>query len=350
MPDLHIENRPLADLTPYEHNARKNDEAVGAVAQSIKQFGFKVPIVVDHQGVIIAGHTRLKAAKLLDLQTVPVIVADDLTEEQVRAFRLADNKVAEFSSWDYGELDRELSQIFDIDMDDFGFHLDDIADAQFEEELTHQEHKAATVDKVIGILNTEIAMWPGVGPYDIPELEPVTDIPDISEWISFNYCGSDDDPDGKAVHFFIHDYQFERVWNRPKDYLQRLERYALIAAPDFSPMGGLPMATQIWNHYRKMWCARLWQEAGMLVLPTITWSTDKASLDWFLDGVPRGGAVITSTMWTKTDEQKRDFAEAWDRVTQEIAPPLVFTYGAPLDCMSGTETVEIAQFASKWGE
>lgn len=343
-----IKDTPISELVPYEYNARKNDEAVGAVASSIKQFGFKVPIVVDRQGVIIAGHTRLRAAKLLDLQTVPVIVADDLTEEQVRAFRLADNKVAEFSSWDYDKLDRELSQIFDIDMDDFGFHLDDIEDLQFEEELTHQEHKANVAHDVVSILNTEIATFPGAGPFDIPLLEPVTDLPNVDEWISYNYVKSDDEPDHKGVHFFIHDYQFERVWNRPKDYTERLSRYPVVCAPDFSPMGGLPMATQIWNHYRKMWCAAYWQACGMTVIPTITWSTDKASLDWFLDGVPRGGIVITSMMWTHTDEQKQDFAEAWDRVVQEIAPPLVLTYGTPLDCMSSTEIVEIAKYSSKW--
>lgn len=91
---MQIEEMRVADLIPYENNPRKNDEAVEAVAASIKEFGFKVPIIVDADNVIIAGHTRLKAAQLLGMETVPVIRADDLTDEQVKAFRLADNKTA----------------------------------------------------------------------------------------------------------------------------------------------------------------------------------------------------------------------------------------------------------------
>ena len=108
-------------LRPYENNPRINDGAVEAVAKSIDEFGFKVPIVVDSDYVIIAGHTRLKAAEKLGLKTVPVVIADDLTEEQARAFRLADNKTAELAEWDFEKLSEELGNITDLDMQDFGF-------------------------------------------------------------------------------------------------------------------------------------------------------------------------------------------------------------------------------------
>ena len=110
-------------LIPYANNPRLNDNAVDAVAASIKEFGFKVPIVVDGENVIINGHTRLKAAHKLGLKQVPVIVADDLTPAQVKAFRLADNKTSEFAEWDLDKLDIELDSIADIDMGDFGFDL-----------------------------------------------------------------------------------------------------------------------------------------------------------------------------------------------------------------------------------
>ncbi|HGM8965131.1 TPA: ParB N-terminal domain-containing protein, partial [Streptococcus pyogenes] len=93
-------DKKLSEITPYKNNPRNNDEAVGPVAESIKEFGFKVPIVVDKNGEIINGHTRYKAAQKLGLETVPVIVADDLSEEQIKAFRLADNKVGEIAVWD----------------------------------------------------------------------------------------------------------------------------------------------------------------------------------------------------------------------------------------------------------
>lgn len=111
----------LDDLREYENNPRNNDGAVAAVAASIKEFGFKVPIVVDAAGVIIAGHTRAKAAEQLGLQSVPCIVADDLTDEQIRAFRLADNKTAELAEWDFDKLDAELEQLAEMDMTAFGF-------------------------------------------------------------------------------------------------------------------------------------------------------------------------------------------------------------------------------------
>lgn len=111
-----------SSLIPYERNPRRNDQAVDAVAASIREFGFKVPIVIDRDNVVVAGHTRLKAALKLGLETVPVIVADDLTPEQIKAFRLADNKTAELAEWDLDMLDLELGDI-EMDMEPFGFDL-----------------------------------------------------------------------------------------------------------------------------------------------------------------------------------------------------------------------------------
>ena len=113
--------KKLSEIRPYENNPRNNDDAVEAVAASIREFGFKVPIIIDENGVIIAGHTRLKAAQRLGMEKVPVIKADDLTEQQVRAFRLADNKVAELATWDLDKLETELEEITDLDMMEFGF-------------------------------------------------------------------------------------------------------------------------------------------------------------------------------------------------------------------------------------
>ena len=121
---MQIIERKISELKPYANNPRLNDAAVDAVAASIKNFGFKVPLVVTADGEIIAGHTRLKAAQKLKMKTVPVIIADDLTPEQVRAFRLADNKVGEIAGWDFEKLDLELEEI-DLDMSQFGFGDDE---------------------------------------------------------------------------------------------------------------------------------------------------------------------------------------------------------------------------------
>ena len=110
---MKIEMRPLAEIKPYESNPRINDDAVAAVAESIRQFGFRQPIVVDEAGVVIAGHTRLKAAERLGLEQVPVHVAIGLTPEQVRAYRIADNRTAELAEWDMDLLSAELLGLTD---------------------------------------------------------------------------------------------------------------------------------------------------------------------------------------------------------------------------------------------
>ncbi|WP_049554028.1 DNA modification methylase [Streptococcus salivarius] len=133
---MQIYDKPLGWLTPYENNPRNNDEAVEPVANSISEFGFKVPIVATPDGEIINGHTRWKAAKKLKLKTVPVIIADDLTEEQVRAFRLADNKVAEIAQWDIELLLSEIESVDNLDMTLFGFTDSDYTLDDFEDEET----------------------------------------------------------------------------------------------------------------------------------------------------------------------------------------------------------------------
>lgn len=122
---MQIIEKKLTELKKYEKNPRRNDQAVDAVAASIRNFGFKVPIIIDKDNVIVAGHTRLKAARKLGLETVPCIIADDLSPEQIQAFRLADNKTAELAEWDPDLLLQELGQIT-IDMEQFGFDDSDI--------------------------------------------------------------------------------------------------------------------------------------------------------------------------------------------------------------------------------
>lgn len=121
---MQIVEKKLSEIRPYEKNPRKNDMAVDAVANSIREFGFKVPVVIDGDGIIVAGHTRYKAAKKLGVDVVPCVVADDLSEDQIRAFRLADNKVGELAEWDIDLLNFELDNI-DLDMSDFGFTFGD---------------------------------------------------------------------------------------------------------------------------------------------------------------------------------------------------------------------------------
>lgn len=143
---MDIINKKIDELIPYANNPRNNEEAVKYVANSIKEFGFKVPIIIDKNNEIVAGHTRLKAAKELGLKEVPCIIADDLTDEQIKAFRLVDNKVSEQSQWDFNLLDEELNDL-DIDMEDFGFLKEEKLDLDdfFEDNTTQKEKKEEVI-------------------------------------------------------------------------------------------------------------------------------------------------------------------------------------------------------------
>ena len=137
MNELKIVYKKIDDVYPYENNPRNNEEAVDVVAESIQEFGFKIPIVISGDNVVVAGHTRIKAAKKLGMKEVPCIIADDLNDEQIRAFRLAGNKSAEIATWDEEKLEQELAQIMNIDMSLFGFggeendFADEVADDKY---------------------------------------------------------------------------------------------------------------------------------------------------------------------------------------------------------------------------
>lgn len=153
---MNIIEKKTDELIPYINNPRNNDEAVDKVAASIKEFGWKVPVVITTDNVIVTGHTRLKSAKKLGLETVPCIIADDLTESQIKAFRLADNKVAEFSEWDFDKLTIELEGLTDIVMDDFGFDLNigydgDLKRAESQEEDEDEFSDIEKLDKHYGV-------------------------------------------------------------------------------------------------------------------------------------------------------------------------------------------------------
>ena len=179
---LQIEMWTLDRVRPYENNPRNNDKAVDAVAASIKEFGFSQPIVVDNDSVIIVGHTRLKAAQKLGLERVPVVVATHLTPEQVRAYRIADNKTAEIAEWNYDLLPIELSalQEANYDLGLLGFNAEELAklmDTGVNEGLTDPDEipeppdEAVTQSGDLWILGKpSIALWQllitgGLGPF-----------------------------------------------------------------------------------------------------------------------------------------------------------------------------------------
>ena len=336
--NLKIEYIDIESIKPYKNNAKLHpSEQIEQIKQSIELFGMDDPIAIWHNE-IVEGHGRLLACKELGYKEVPIIRLDHLSDEERKAYTLVHNKLTMNSDFDIDILNEELENIIDIDMEQFDF---DFVDVEFEHEIQQE----ITQKRVENILNLEHAQYKGVGKYDIPEIKPLKKVGEIKEWVGFNYVLSDKSPAGKAVHFFIDDYQFERLWNNPDKYVEKLRQYEAVASPDFSPYGDMPLATQIFNHYRKHWVARYLQERGVKIIPTIRASTDKRSLEFYLEGEPKGGIVIISSMWTNTQEQLEIFKKEYNTMYETLMPKKVYLYGKNIEGLQGN--IEVIQTFTK---
>lgn len=166
--------------------------------------------------------------------------------------------------------------------------------------------------------------------YGFPNMYPVhiDNLKDIPLQ-GFNYALKEQHPENIGVHFFLHDYQFERVWKYPDRYTDCLSKFAFVLSPDFSPYADTPKALKVFNIYRKMWCGRYWQEHGMKVIPTITWGNDE-DLEWCLDGVPKHSTIAISTMGEGRWANFRALKTNWQRILDKLKPETVLLYGKDL--------------------
>lgn len=341
MDNLKIEYVDIKSIKPYHKNARHNDgEATEKVAASIKAFGFQQPILVDDNNIIITGHTRLKAALSLGMDKVPIAHAVNLTDEQIKAYRLADNRVAEYSNWDKELLNIELAEFETIDMSQFGFDLsvtglDFSADAEqtesIEAELDDDKesdtdfHRQTTINQynLLDYDDTRIE-----GKYNMPIIEPVDYIPGKLQ--GFNYVLNK--PDYEAgVHFFLDDYQFERIWQRPDFYIEKLTDFDCALTPDFSLYIDMPVAMQVWNIYRSRLIGQIMQDYGITVIPTVSWAY-QSSFDFCFDGLPKNATLAISTIGVKQDkEQFQIWVDGMDEMIKRLTPKRIVVYGGKVE-------------------
>lgn len=316
---MQIIQKKVDDLIPYEKNPRKNDSAVKYVMQSIKQFGFKVPIVIDKDNVVICGHTRLKASKKLNLDEVPCIIADDLTDEQIKAFRLADNKVSEKAEWDFDILDGEINEILEIDMSDFGFEFEEAAPKQ-------KKNERLRTDEAYNLPYVDIERTEGY--FQMPIIEGEEHIPE--GLVGFNYALNKGDK-SMGVHFYVDDYQFERIWNDPHKYIDVLKDFDCVLTPDFSLYMDMPMSMKIWNVFRSRLIGQIMQDEGLTVIPTVSWA-EEATFDFCFDGLPENSVLSISTIGVKRD---KNAFEIWKAGVTELLkrkkPSLLLIYGGEVD-------------------
>lgn len=195
--------------------------------------------------------------------------------------------------------------------------------------------------------NLNVAQFASEGRFDIPLLQPCEFAP--CDFVGFNFARSTKNASEKGLHFFVDDYQFERVWRNPDSYTDLLSKFQIIMTPDFSLYTDYPLPIQIYNHYRKHWLGAFWQSLGMQVIPTIAWSDEK-SFDWCFDGTPTHSTVAVSSVGTqKSKHTQRLFLDGWHRMIERLQPETVIFYGnVPSECKGNI--VHIKAFCEKFKE
>lgn len=340
---LAIEYVDPRSLKPYAKNARVHDEEdIQAIRESIRVFGFNDPVGVwGKRNLIVEGHGRQIAAIEEGLPLIPIIHLDHLNDEQQRAYRLAHNKTAELSFWDKALVKNELKGIGKIKMQAFGFSLTDLlAPEEPEPEPEQAEPETENDEDDAGYYGDERERTYDAynlhdydphrvsGYYDFPIIRRCDYIPE--KLIGFNYLLSTEDRSA-GVHFFIDDYQFERLWNNPQIYVEKLKQFPCALTPDFSLYMVMPLAMKVWNVYRSRLIGQIMADAGIPVIPTLQWAGPE-TYSFVFDGIEGGGTVAVSTVGVMKDaEAKKTWRAGMEKALEYIQPKTVVCYGAKID-------------------
>lgn len=334
---MKITNIAINKIKPYEKNAKKHpEEQVEKIAKSIEQFGFQQPLVVDKNNVLIIGHGRLLAAKYLKMSEVPCVKAEELDKEQVKALRLADNKVAE-SEWDMDLLGEELGDILDIDMEEFGFDLSlDDDDDEFDTYVKIEDDRAASCQHNV-FENQERMQFPITNYYGIPELAPTHTTGD--KFLRFMDWKEVDDVSDYIAHFYYDDYKFMSAWREPDKYIDRLRQFKAVVAPDFSSYTDFPIVLQILGAYRRNWTGAYWQMMGIDIIPDVQWGNEE-TYKWCFEGIPKHATVAISSLgvanqkdWNGKENQM--FKQGFDEMMKRLEPETILWYGNKIDGCEG---------------
>lgn len=308
------------------------------IANSIKEFGFQQPIVVDKDNIVVIGHGRLLAAKRLKMDSVPVVRVDTLTEDQVKALRLADNKVAE-SEWNFDFLNQEIAEI-DLDMTDFGFEVDFGEDDQNEDEddsadYDFDDRPAAVRHNVFE--NQERYQFATSNYYGIPNMDATQTTG--TQMLRFCDWGEVDNPKDYIIHFYYDDFKFITAWRDPDKYIDKLRNFKAVVSPDFSLYTDFPRALQILSCYRRQWVGAYWQKQGLDVIPDVVWG-DEESFNYCFEGIPQNSTVAVSTVGVRSDkfwngEQGEMFRAGYNEMLKRLEPSTILFYGDMIEGLEG---------------
>lgn len=320
---MQIERIKISELQPYKLNAKEHPQSqIEKIKKSIQDFGFNDPIAIDEIGVVIEGHGRLQAMKELGEEYIDAIRLSHLTEEQKKAYILVHNKLTLDTGFNAELLEMELADITGIDMSGFGFELPEDLVLPEEPEETDKEHHRETTNKHYNLDLCDASRVDGY--YEIPTLKKTDHIPE--ELIGFNYMLTSNNKKA-GIHCFVDDYQFERVWSRPAEYLDKIKEYDCFLTPDFSLYMDMPYAMKLWNVYRSRLIGQYMQDNGVTVIPTISWAEPK-TFQFAFDGIEKGSVVAVSTIGVKRSDYSMDiWARGMDAMVRLIEPSVILEYG-----------------------
>ena len=332
---MKVKEVSIDKLQPYKRNAKKHPRSqVERIAASLREFGWRQPVVIDKDGVVVIGHGRLEAAKSLGMKTVPVTIAEDLTEAQIKALRLADNKTSE-SDYDEDLLSLELDDLseLDFDMAEFGFELSDDSDDDYDDD--YDDRAPAAQHNVFE--NQERQQFPSTNYYGIPDMRPTQTVGD--KFLRFCDWKEVDDYENYIAHFFYDDYKFMSAWRDPDKYISRLRKFKAVVSPNFSLYTDFPRSLQILSCYRRNWCGAYWQYYGIDVIPNAVWG-DEESFSYCFDGIPEHSTVAVSTVGIRNDDEWNNkigdrFKAGYDAMMERLKPTTVLFYGNMIDGIEG---------------
>lgn len=343
---LKIEYVSTASLQAYDRNAKiHTPEQVQQIVQSINDFGFNDPIAITGN-IVVEGHGRLLAAQKLGLKEVPIVRLDHLTEAQRRAYTLVHNQLTMNTGNDIDILNAELEALEaeDIDMSVFGLELPEDTEEDDYTKNTDGYYGDAREATYNAVNLNQYDETRTTGFYQMPIIQPCTYIPE--RLIGFNYAKSSGDKN-TGIHFFVDDYQFERIWNSPAVNIERLRPYQCVLTPDFSLYMDMPMAMKIWNVYRSRLIGQMCQDAGLNVIPTLSWA-EPATYEFCFDGIEPGGTVAVSTVGVMRNPESREvWCDGMEQAMKKTKPSCVVCYGARIDFDFGDCKVKYIE-ARKW--
>ncbi len=319
-----MEYRKLADLKKLPNNPRvikKDDfDRLKASISANKDYFEARPVILSNRTgelVIIAGNQRYEASKAIGLTEIPTVLLENLTEEREREIVIRDN--VSNGEWDIDVLANEWEpdELANWGVELKGFSEEDV---EIDEEPNERE-------RIINTLNLDL-IGERDGFFEMPTLEAWNgEVPE--RFVGFNEVRTTEGDDF-GVHFFIDDYQFERVWNRPVENLEIVKKYPLVLTPDFSLYREMPTALKIYNTYRGRLIGQYWQNHGVNVVPTLVWA-EANSFEYVFDGLPEGGTVAVSSVGVVRSAEARLLFEAgMKEALARLKPRCIIHYGKPI--------------------